>query len=245
MIDNRAYLNLVTDLLNDIEATQAEKIDEAAGCVKDSIDNGGVLHVFSTGHSHMLIEEAFYRTGGLVPVNPIFDPATMLHEGAIKGTNLERLPGYAGIIFNNNDMRAGEPIIIISNSGINSVPVEMAMLAKERSMKVVALTSVCISSKSSSRHSSGHKLMDIADICIDNCIRESDASIRVEETGQMVAAVSTIAGAYILQRLVIAVANRFTKDGQIPPVFMSANIDGGYEFNEKLVKKYRSRIKEF
>jgi len=245
LIENRKYLDTVTELLSNIEETQLESIEKAASCIKKSLDGGGVLHAFSTGHSHMLVEEIFYRAGGLVPVNPILDPAVMLHEGVIKSTNLEKLDGYARVIFNNQDLRQGEPIVIISNSGINPVPVEMAMLAKERSMKVIAVTSCSISGSSSSRHPSGARLMDIADIVLDNCISSSDASIKVEETGQMVAAVSTIAGVYILQRVIIAVVNRYTGKGEIPPVFMSANVKGGYEFNENLINKYKTRIKGF
>lgn len=245
MIGNKEYLNCITELLKKIEETQLENIDKAASAVKETLDGGGVLHAFSTGHSHMLVEELFYRAGGLVPVDPILEPSIMLHEGVIKSTNLERLTGYAKIIFDSRDLRPGESIIIISNSGINPVPLEMAMLAKERSMKVIALTSCSISEKSSPRHPSGARLMDIADIVLDNCITEGDASIKVEETGQTVAAVSTIAGAYILQRVVIAVVNKFIEKGEAPPVFMSANVKGGYEFNEKLINKYKSRIKGF
>lgn len=245
MIDNREYLRCITELLNNIESTQSGNIDKAASCIKESLNSGGVLHAFSTGHSHMLVEEIFYRAGGLVPVNPILEPAVMLHEGAIKSTNLEKLTGYAKVVFDSHDLRQGEVIIIISNSGINPVPIEMAMMAKERSMKVIALTSCSISGKSTSRHPSGAKLMDIADIVLDNCIKVSDASIEVKETGQSVAAVSTIAGTYILQRTVIAIVNKFLEKGEIPPVFMSANMEGGYEFNERLINKYKSRIKGF
>ena len=245
MIDNKEYLTIVTNLLSEIEKTQSQNIEKASEFIKESIDSGGILHAFSTGHSHMLTEEIFYRTGGLVPVSPMFDPATMLHGGVLKSTNLERLPGYAKIIFDSYETREGEPIIIISNSGINSVPIEMALLAKEKAMKVIAMTSLGISENSTSRHSSGLKLYELADVVIDNCIKGSDASIKIPETGQMVAAVSTIAGAYIMERIVISTANKFIEKGETPPVFMSANVNGGYEFNEALLKKYRSRIKGF
>lgn len=245
MIDNKAYLNIVIDILNRIEETQSENIEKASAYIKKNIDDGGILHAFSTGHSHMLVEEIYYRAGGLVPINPIFDPALMLHEGVLKSTNLERLPGYAKVIFDNYETKADEPIIIISNSGINPVPIEMGMLAKEKSMKVIALTSASVSQKATSRHESGLKLMDTADIVIDNCIEGSDASIYIEETGHRIAAVSTIAGAYILERLVISVANRFLEEGKTPPIFMSANVKGGYEFNEDLLKRYSSRKKGF
>jgi Uncharacterized protein containing SIS (Sugar ISomerase) phosphosugar binding domain len=245
LIGNKEYLNIVTGMLGNIENTQAANIDSAASIIKESIDNGGVLHAFSTGHSHMLVEEAFYRTGGLVPVNPIFDPPTMPHEGAVKSTNLERLPGYAKVIFDSCDLREGEPIIIMSNSGINVVPIEMAMLARERSMKVIIITSLDISRKASPRHPSGLRLCDLGDIVIDNCILGSDASIEIPETGQRIAAVSTIAGAYIIQRIVISTVNKYLIKGETPPIFMSANVEGGYEHNKALLDKYKHRIKGF
>ncbi len=245
MIDNREYLNIIFSILNEIEQTQVANIERSASVIKETIDKGGVLHVFSTGHSHMFVEEMFYRTGGLVPVNPIFDPATMPHEGALKSTKMERLPGYAKIILENYETREGEPILIISNSGINVVPVEMAMVAKEKSMKVIVVTSLNISEEASPRHPSGLKLYNLGDIIIDNCIKDSDASIKIPETGQRVAAVSTITGAYIIQRIVISTVNKFLEKGETPPIFMSANVNGGYEFNEPLLNKYKSRIKGF
>lgn len=237
------YYNKVIKLIEEIECSQKEKIKQAASLIKSSIERGGVLHAFATGHSHMIVEEMFYRTGGLVPVNPIFDPATMLHEGALKSTRIERLSGYAEAVLESVEVKEGEPILIVSNSGINSVPVEMATLARNKDMSVIAITSVDISSKLTSRHKSGKKLMDLADVVIDNCIKESDAAVEIKNTGQWVGALSSIAGIYIAERLVIEVATLFVKENKTPPVFKSANVKGGDEFNKNLVELYKNRIK--
>lgn len=242
MIDENEYLNIITNTLTKLEATQHGNINKAAKKMKDSIGAGGIVHIYCTGHSHMLMEEMFHRGGGLVPINPIFDPPTMLHEGVLKATNLERLEGYAEVILSGEDIREGEVVIIASNSGINSVPIEMATICKERGLNVVAITSCQISKRESSRHSSNLKLMDIADIVIDNCIKNSDASIEIEETSQKVAPISTIAGVYIVNRLVIDVVNEYTKNGEIPPIFMTANVKEGYAFNKNLIDKYSQRI---
>jgi len=243
MIDDRKFHTIVAGLLEDIETTQNSKIKEAGKLISDSLENDGILHVFSTGHSHMIVEELFYRAGGLVQVNPILDPALMLHQGAIKSTRIERLQGYADSIAESIDFREGEPIIIASNSGINAVPVEMALAAKKKNLKVVAITSVNISGSLMPRHSSGKKLMDIADVVIDNCIKDGDAVMEIPGSDQKIAAVSSIAGMYIAQRLVIDIVNEFLKKGKRPPVYMSANIPGGDEHNALLVEKYSKRIR--
>lgn len=243
MFDVGQFKDVVVNLINEIEATQHENIEKAGKLIVQALGKDGVLHVFSTGHSHMIIEELFYRAGGLIQVNPIFDTSLMLHEGPIRGTALERLPGYAASIFKTIDYAEGEPMIIMSNSGINVVPVEMAQLATENGMKVIAITSVKLSDRLQSRHSSGMKLMDTANVVIDNCLNDGDAVLEIPGTGQRVGAVSSIAALYIAQRIVLEVVNEFLKIGKIPPVFMSANIPGGDEHNAQLVEKYKNRIR--
>lgn len=243
MFDEGQFKDVVVDLINEIETVQHDNIEKAGVLIGQALGNEGVLHVFSTGHSHMIIEELFYRAGGLIQVNPIFDTNLMLHEGPIRGTALERLPGYADAIFKTINFNIGEPIIIMSNSGINVVPIEMALLAKENGMKVIVITSVGISSKLISRHQSGMKLMDTADVVIDNCLKDGDAVLELPGTGQKVGAVSSIAAMYIAQRIVLSAINEFLRNGKVPPVFMSANIPGGDEHNAKLVEKFKSKIK--
>lgn len=239
------YKNEVFNLLKRIEKTQRDLILQAAGIIYNSLAENGLLHVFSTGHSHIIIEELFYRSGGLVPINPIFDPATMLHEGVVKSTRLEKLSGYAEAIFEGINTREREPILIISNSGINAVPIEMAMLARERGMSVIAVTSKNISGNLDSRHASRKKLMDIANLVIDNCVIGRDGAIVLEKTGQYFGPLSSIAGIYIVNRLVVEVVGMFLESGQVPPVFKSANVPGGDEYNKKLINRYKERIKGF
>lgn len=237
------YLKYVKMMLNNIEESQKENIKSASNIISKCIQNKGILHVFSTGHSHMLIEEMFYRAGGLVQVNPILDPGLMQHQGAIKSTKLERLSGYAKVIIDSVELRENEPIIIISNSGINSVPVEMAMLAKEKGLNVIAITSIQTSSRIESRHESKKKLMDIADVVIDNCVPLGDTTIEVGNTNQKIGSVSSIAGIYIVQRLVLDIVNDCYEKGKIPPIYTSANLPGGDEHNSMLIDEYKSRVR--
>lgn len=239
------YRQCVLDLIDRINTTQTQAIAEAARLSAGSLLEDGILHVFSTGHSHMIVEELFYRTGGLVPVNPVFDSGTMLHEGALRSTRFERLPGYAEVIFRGLDIREGEPMLIASNSGINPVPIEMAQLAKEAGMNVICVTSKDISMALKSRHATGMKLMDIADVVIDNCVTSNDAAVELNGTGQRVGALSSIAGIYIANCLIVEIATRFAEAGVVPPVLMSSNMPEGDGFNSALLKKYGRRIKGF
>lgn len=243
MINRDTYKTAVVEILERIENTQGDTIKKAGAIIADSLELGGLLHAFSTGHSHMFAEELFYRAGGLVPVNPILDTGLMLHQGAVKSTRLERLPGYARCILDGVDFNEREPILIVSNSGINAVPVEAALVSKEKKLNVIAVTSVDISCKLQSRHRSGLKLMDAADLVIDNCIIGNDATVEIPGTNQCIGAVSTIATCYIAQRLIIEVANEFLKRGKVPPVYKSANIPGGDEHNAELINLYKSRVK--
>ncbi len=237
------YFQVVRKLMARVEETQVAAIDKAAGTIADTIAKGGVLHLFGTGHSHMLGEELFYRAGGLVPVNMIFEPGLMLHQGAAKSTRLEKLPGYAKLILEEADTRAGEPIIIISNSGINEVPVEMALEAKAQGLVVIALSSLATATAALPRHASGKKLFEVADICLDNCVTPGDAALELPGLAQKVGPVSTLLGGLILNVLIIRVIERLIEAGQVPPVFMSSNLPGGPEHNEKVMARYRQRIK--
>jgi uncharacterized phosphosugar-binding protein len=237
------YRRKVFELLHNIEEKEIDNIKNAAEIIVDVLNNDGVLHVFSSGHSHIVIEEMFYRAGGLVPVNPIFDTGLMLHEGARKSSKIERLSGYAEIILANHDTREGEPMIIVSSSGINPVIVEMAMLARKKGLKVIAVTSRNITGKLQSRHKSGKKLIDLADIVIDNCIRDNDAAVPLDDTGQRVGPLSSLASLFIVNSIIVETSFMIKAKGKTPLVFKSANMPGGDEHNQKLIDKYKDRIK--
>lgn len=237
------YYGSVASLLERIERTQGAALAEAGQAIKRALDAGGVVHAFSTGHSHMMVEEMFYRAGGLVPVNAIFDPGTMLHHGASRSTRFERLTGYAEAVLSGVDTRPGEPLVLISNSGINAVPVEMALLAKARGLVVIAITSRTLSLRLEPRHPSGKRLLDLADVVLDNCVEENDAVVEMPGSSVRVGGVSSIAGIYLVQRLMLSVIDEYVRAGEMPPVFISANLPGGDEWNRKLIERYKGRIR--
>lgn len=237
----KKYFEEVTKLLEEITIVESNNINEAAKIMFQSLKDNKLVHVFATGHSHMFAEELFYRSGGLVGINPILEPALMQHEGAVKSTKLERLSGLAKIIFESVDKKDKEPFIIVSNSGINSVPVEMAKIAKENNHPVIVITSVNSSKNSTPRTINGKKLYEIADIVIDNHVPYGDGVFVENET--KVGAVSSIIGSFIAQSLVLEVIKLYKENNLVPPIYQSANTLGGDEHNKILYETYKSRIK--
>jgi uncharacterized phosphosugar-binding protein len=229
------YLENARRLLETIQESQADAISEAASWITDSLIEGKVFHVFGSGHSHILAEEAHSRAGGLAPVQPIDDPM----DG-----KAERLEGYAAVLLNQYDVREGEVIIIASNSGINPLPVEMAIEAKERGLRVIAVTSMAHTQAAPSRHSSGKKLYQVADLVIDNCGIVGDASIEVPGFPGRAGATSSIAGVAIVNAIAVQVAENLVNRGVTPPILISSNVAGGDEHNERIRSRYRERLKK-
>lgn len=238
----KQYASKISEILEAVREKQLDSIKDAGKLIAESIKEGGLLHLYGCGHSHMLVEEVFYRAGGLVPINPIFETSTMLHEGAVKSSQIERMQGYAVHILNNYTFKEGEVIVLISNSGINSLPVEMAIEAKKKGLKIIALTSSSYL-EHESRHPSGKKLYDLADIVIDNMIPYGDALVEVPNTQLKMSPGSTVIGAFLINMLMARVVEELQKLEVDPPIFVSGNVEDGMEYNQKYIEKYQERIK--
>ena len=237
------YLENLSRVLDEIRETQLTSIEKAAVAFATALENDSNIYLFGTGHSHMLAEELFYRAGGLVKIQPVFEEDLMLHISASKSTEYERLEGYAQKLFDDYSMKANDVIVIISNSGRNGVCVDMAQLAKEKGLVVIALTNLNHSKSMSSRHPSGKKLYEFADIVLDNMGCVGDASVYFPEINRNAAPTSTSAGAAILNAVVTGCIEKMLEDGIVPEVFSSSNVDGGDAVNEAFLQKYRDKIK--
>ena len=237
------YLNNLQRILSQVTEKQMDAIDRCAESFARALENDNTIFLFGTGHSHMLSEELFYRAGGLVKIQPVLETALMLHESASKSTEIERLEGYAEILFNTYDMKKDDVIVIASNSGRNGIPVDMALLAKEKGLTVVALTSISHSSASPSRHRSGKRLFEIADIVLDNMGELGDASVNFPELGRKACPTSTSIGAAILNAVVSGTIELMLSHGVTPEVFSSSNVDGGDAINNAFIAKYKGIIK--
>ncbi|MBL7645072.1 MAG: SIS domain-containing protein [Candidatus Hydrogenedentes bacterium] len=237
-----SFLDAARSVLDTIERTQGEEIRRAGILVGESLLAGGVWHLFGTGHSHLISEEVYYRAGGLAPVNAMLFPALMQHEGPATSTKLERLPGLARLLFEKEDIRPGEVLTIISNSGKNAVPVELALMARERGIATIALTSLAQSAAATTGTGQTKKLFEVCDVVIDNCGCTGDAAIPVGNTGVATGPTSTLANVVIVQQIVLEICQVFLAAGQEPPLFKSANLPGGDAWNAALIKKYGARV---
>ncbi len=245
MADHRfsRYHDAVLMQLDAIARSQAERLEEAAQAVFAALRADGLLHVFGSGHSHALAEEAFHRAGGLVPVNVIQEGfLTPLTRPDLSG-RLERVPGLAALILDGHDLRTGEVLLVISNSGINAVPVEMALEGRRRGLTVIALTSLRHSRTVPPRHPSGQRLFEAADIVLDTCGEAGDAAVAYPGLPGRVAPTSLLAGSYIINSLVCRVVELFLANNLTPPIYVSANLPEGDEHNGPLEAKYRGRIR--
>lgn len=237
------YLDTVSALLQRVRDEQLPTLDAAAAQIADCIITGGLWHVFGSGHSQLLAAELFYRAGGLVPVNAILDVPLSVMVNARRSTWLERMPGYAEQILQDEPVRAGDVVLVISNSGRNAVPIEVALAARDRGATVLALTSVQFSRRVSSRHPSGKKLLDCAELVFDNYGVDGDAAVQVPGCPSAVSATSTVVGSALLQALSAATVSALQRRGHAAPLWQSANGDAGEHSNATHVAEYQGRIK--
>ncbi|OHB74275.1 MAG: hypothetical protein A2Z34_03600 [Planctomycetes bacterium RBG_16_59_8] len=228
------YHRAISSVLGRIIATQRRPILAAAKVIADVIEKNGILYLLGSGHSLAVAMEAHGRAGGMVPVEIVFDRSF---------GKLERLSGYAKILFEQYDIPRNSALIVISNSGRNALPVEMALEAKARGIPVIALTSLAHSRSVSSRQGGGKRLFEIADIVIDNCGVPGDAIVRLRGVPERVGPTSAVAGTFIMNLVMVETIRRLRKAGVPPPILISANLDGSDDHNRKLRRRYRGRIR--
>ena len=234
------YFETIAGLIHKLHESQGPAIEQAAQMVADCIAGGGVIHVFGSGHSHMMAEEVYHRAGGLMAVDAMLDP-NLTSFGLLNAGALERTEGYAKVVLATYDVRPGEVVIVVSNSGINPVPIEMAIEGQARGARVIAITSAAQYAAVASRHSSGKKLTDVADLVVDSLVPTGDATLELQ-SGKIGAA-STVMGAALMNAIMVEAAALMEQSGSEPPVIVSMNVPGGDERNKHLEERYRPRLR--
>ncbi|MGI5378956.1 sugar isomerase domain-containing protein [Streptomyces sp. CA-251387] len=237
--ESMAVLDRLTGAVGDDVARAAELI---ADCVRAD----GVIQAFGTGHSQAIVLELAGRAGGLVPTNRLSIADLVLYGGespsVLDDPLLERRAGVAARIYDLAAPRPEDLFVVISNSGVNNVIVEMALHAKEHGHRVLALTSLTHTRAVPAGHASGKKLADLADVVLDNRAPRGDALLELPEGGA-VCALSTLTGVMLVQMAVAEASALLLAAGERPPVYVSANVPGGFEGNLELEKRYAGRIR--
>lgn len=247
-----SYLQAAQAILERIQATQLQPIEAAAEICANSIAGGGLVHLFGTGHSRMMIEELFPRHGSFPGFHSIVELSLTYHNQVV-GANgqrqamfLEHVEGLGKVIMRNFVFAAPDSFMIFSNSGVNEVVVEVALEARARQLPVIAVVSVEHCQASTPRHSSGQRLMEVADVVIDNCTPAGDAMVRIEGLEDPVGPGSTIGAAAVTNMLKCLVADKLTRRGQPPKVLTSSYFIGAEASRQRFDETYddyRARLR--
>lgn len=242
------YMNNMIDAVQRMMEREAASIEKLAKVIYESMYNDGILHLFGTGHSHTIGEEAFHRSGGLAPINALLDPSLMLHEGMTLSSALERLEGYATqYIVPRYALRPGDVMIVFSVSGRNPAPVEVALAAKEKGLFTAGLCSLHMARTYPSRHSSGRHLSDVVDLVIDYDVPEGDVMLPLEKQPELGATGggSTILGMMLVNATLCQVVEHFLDAGETPPLLRCPNVGEAQavvEWNARLLERYKDRL---
>ena len=242
----QAYLDALAPILARVGRQADGPVQDAADLLVASLRAGDVLQAFGTGHSETQAMKLAGRAGGLVPTNRISlrdvvifggEPPAVLGDG-----HLEREPSIAHRLYHLARVSAADVFVIGSNSGVNGSVVELAQLVKERGHRLIAITSFTQTREVDSRHPSGAKLIDHADVALDNGAPYGDAVLPLPGGGTL-CAVSSITSALLAHLVVAEVVRRLLEAGEEPPVYRSANVPGGDEHNSALEDRYAGRIR--
>lgn len=237
----RFYANAL-ETMGRLREREWPQITQVAAWLGEALARDGWLYVFGTGHSHLLAEEVFYRAGGLAHAVPMLDARVMLHENAIEATYTERESGFAEQLIQRYPVAAGDVLIVVSNSGRNAVPIEMATVGRDRGLRVAAILNRKQSDGWPSRHASGKKLAEVAEVVIDNGGPDGDVWLKLPGLAGGIGSTSTMVGALIIQLIVAQGIELALAKGVVPEIYISSNT-GGDDHNNRLLHKYRDRIR--
>jgi uncharacterized phosphosugar-binding protein len=224
------YLERIQEIVDKIKAQEMGKIKDAGKLMADSIGNEGRVYMFGSGHSVIPVLDMFPRYGSFIGFFPLYDPRLMWSNvigpgGARELLWLERQKGYAEVFLQSYPLESQDSMLVFSHGGLNTAPIEVALIAKEKGLKVISVSSLQNAETAKRTHPSGKMLSDIADIAIDNCVPPEDALVDVGQL-EKVAAGSTVAAVSVAMSLVAETAAHLAAAGKMTPTFVSPNVAG-------------------
>ncbi len=238
------FLDAAIDLLRRVRDEEADGIEAAGTLLADTVRDGGRLFAFGAGHSSLAAQDVVYRAGGLALMNLLVVPGVVGVDvmPATLGSALERVGGLAGAVLESSPLRAGDVLVIISLSGRNALPVEMAMSARALGVRVIGVTSVAYAAETTSRHASGTFLKDHCDVVLDSKIAVGDAELTLDTVPTPFAPASTVVTSALMQAVMATAATVLAAHGTEPPLLRSGNVDGGHDWNTRVLDEYGDRI---
>lgn len=238
------YMSEITALMKKIEDYEQDSMNQAIDLLAKANLEKKSIYIFGASHAGILAEEMYYRAGGLMTINAIFGREVMLDRKPITLTSkMERLEGYGLLLAASVSFKEADVLILHSVSGRNPIIIDLAIAARLQGVKIISLTNVAYSKSVTSRHSSGKRLFEVSDVVIDNHGDIGDACCAVDGIEQKVGPSSTVIGATILNSIIVEVCKKLIANGvQYPPIFYSANLDGGDKLNAELFSKYKNVI---
>jgi uncharacterized phosphosugar-binding protein len=239
------FFDGISQIFGKIRLTQGENIEKAAELIAEAVLKDGVVHIFGTGHSNIIAEEVFGRANTLAPVNQVVDLSMAGSVNTVRSFYMERVEGIGELIFEHVHAQSQDVFLVISNSGRNAVPIDFARAAKENGHKVIVETCSEFSLSQPSRHSSGKRLLDYADVILDNQTPYADVVVKIEGMKPGLGSASGIAGSLLVHATLVEAAVKIKEQGVEPPVFMHGNLDGGMEYNQYLLDRYWQRIRNW
>ncbi|WP_239257371.1 SIS domain-containing protein [Listeria ilorinensis] len=228
-----AFFEKAKELTKILEEKEAPAIHQAAEILAEGIAQGGIIQAFGSGHSYAAAIEICGRAGGFIPSKVIHDPAMGIYES---------IEGVGGLLTHRLEAKPGDVFFLISNSGRNPLSIELAEWIKKKGNPLIVVTALEISKNSTSRHSSGKLLYEFADVVLDNHSEFGDAALSVRDSDVKICGTSSFSAVLLLQQVVYEAVKKLVAQGIEPPIYKSANIDGGYEYNFALEDQYADRI---
>lgn len=243
------FLRPLRDILERLGSSQAEAFGRAARRMADCIADGGLVHLFGSGHSVIPVMDTFPRYGSFVGLNPLTDPRLMwwnvLGPGGVRELLwLEREEGYVANFLSGHPIADGDVLVVFSHGGRNAAPVEAAMFGRKQGASVIAVTSLANLSRPP-EHSSGMRLADLADVVIDTGVPVEDAIVTLEGWGPPVAGASTIVACAVVGELLARTASELLARGITLPTFISPTAAGAsVESNDAVFEAQAQRLSE-
>jgi uncharacterized phosphosugar-binding protein len=226
--------------------TQLPHIETAAELIAQAVADGHTFYAWGGPHSSLPVQDIFWRAGVSLLVNAVLTPGLSLEDGPIRITSaIERAEGLGTAFFTEIGAEPGDVILLVSTSGRNAFPIEMAVAAKEAGLKVIALTSTAYSAAVESRHSSGRKMHEFADVILDNLTIPGDARITDDRLPAPVGPTSGWVGCFILQALMVEVSEKLVEKGIEPPIYLAYNTEGRNDYRDRIEHLRRTRGTRF